>query len=262
MVGELFSIEQFYIGVLAFIRIGAILFALPIFGDRPTPVQMRVLMSIVLTLCLYPIISTAWKAPMPVGILSWLLVIAKEIFVGVIIGFTAKLIFDGMVMAAALVGYQMGFGMSNMMIPDADAQLNSFTAFHRVLIMLIFLSLGLHYVFLHAVVDSFELIPAGVIRNNGSVGTLLIEYSAAIFSTAMQLAAPVLISLLFTMAALGLVARAVPQMNIFTLSFPISFFIGIMVYAASLPFFPNWIQQRFMSSYENIYTVIRGLSPI
>lgn len=262
MFNDLFTIQELCIGVLAFIRIGAILFTLPIFGDQPTPVQLRILMSIGLTVCLYPIIAKLWTAPIPGDVISWLIVICKELLVGVLIGFVAKLIFDGMVMAAGLVGYQMGFGMANMMIPDANEQMNAFTAFHRIIIMLIFLSLGLHFIFLRAIVDTFELIPAGIIRSNMAIGQLLITYTGTIFTTAIQLSAPVLIALLFTMAALGLVARAVPQMNVFTLSFPFSFFIGILVYMASLPFFPNYIQERFYGSYEDIFGLIRGLSPL
>jgi len=235
---------------------------LPIFGDSPTPVQIRILMAIALTFCLFPIIGQTWQAATPVGPWGWLLIVGKELLIGLMIGYVAKLVFDGLVMASSLVAYQMGFGMSNLMIPDAGAQMDSFTAFHRCLVMLIFLGLNLHLMFMKSMADTFRLIPAGMVDINNGLGQSLIQYTAAVFATGLQLAAPVIIALLFTMAALGLMARAVPQMNVFTLSFPISFFIGILVYIASLPFFPDWMSGLFEESYENVYTVIRGLAPV
>jgi flagellar biosynthetic protein FliR len=63
------------------------------------------------------------------------------------------------------------------------------------------------------------------------------------------------------MAALGLVARAVPQMNVFTLSFPVSFFMGLMIYLACFPFFPAWMETYFADTGSNIYIVLKGLKP-
>ena len=155
----------------------------------------------------------------------------------------------------------MGFGMANTFIPDADQQLNSFTAFHRLVVMLIFLALNMHHILMAAMKKSFAWIPAGTMIPRGEVGQLLISATGNIFEISMQLAAPVLISLLFTMAALGLVARAVPQMNVFTLSFPISFFVGLLVYVASIPFFPEWMQSTYVEEYENLFATLKGFSP-
>lgn len=65
------------------------------------------------------------------------------------------------------------------------------------------------------------------------------------FSIALQLATPILVALLFTMAALGILARTVPQLNVFIVSFPISFAVGLTIYIATLPLYPNWFRNHY-----------------
>ena len=128
-------------------------------------------------------------------------------------------------MAASFVGYQMGFGTANIMMPGSDTQMNAFTSFHRIFILLVFLSLNLHYIYLHAITKSFQIVPAGMGLPTGEFIQIILQSTSEIFKVSLQLAAPMLVALLFSMAALGLVARTVPQMNVFTLSFPLSFFV-------------------------------------
>ena len=78
--------------------------------------------------------------------------------------------------------------------------------------------------------------------------------AAGLLAIAIQLAAPILVALLFTMAAMGLIARTVPNMNAFIMSFPASFLVGLVVYIATLPFFPNWMTDHFGSVHEQICT--------
>ena len=62
------------------------------------------------------------------------------------------------------------------------------------------------------------------------------------------------------MAALGLVARTVPQLNVFTMSFPLSFTIGLVIYIATFPFFPGWMREHFLDVHEGLAAAVRGLS--
>ena len=76
--------------------------------------------------------------------------------------------------------------------------------------------------------------------------------SSGIFLTAVQLAAPILVGLLFSTAALGLINRAVPQANVFVMSFPANFFVGLFLYMAMLPLLPGWLENYFKNSQEQI----------
>ena len=248
-------------GAVVFIRISAIMFALPIFGDQTTPVRVRILLSVALAFLIYPLISPDWLAIMPTSFIAFAILIIKELLIGLMIGYVARIAFDSMVSAAKIVSFQMGFGTANLFMPSADYPMDSFTGFHRTLMILLFFSLNLHQIYISALVETFAVIPSGGIQLKPGLGLFLINLTASLFVVAIKLAAPILIALMFAMSALGLIARTVPQMNVFVLSFPVSFFLGLLIYIACLPFFPEWLSQHFAHSNEQILTSIKGLTP-
>jgi len=251
--------NQLLVGALAFLRIGGILFALPIIGDAPTPVRARILLALALTLGLYPLLPPNWAPNLALDVLTVGSYVVREIVIGLTIGFFARVAFDGLMMAATIVSYQMGFGTASLFLPDYSEKLDSFSAFHRMIVMLIFLSLGLHQIFISAIVDTFTLIPGGAAHFSGPLTKMVIELTAGMLAISIQLAAPVLVALLFTMAALGLIARTVPNMNAFIMSFPASFCVGLVVYIATLPLFPDWMREHFLEVNEQIFGAIRSM---
>jgi len=248
-------------GALVFFRVGGILFALPFFGDQSTPIRVRLLLSVAISFLIYPTLDPQWSRGFPNSLMGFTVLILKELMIGLVIGYVARIAQEALTAAATIVGFQMGFGMANMVMPNSDYMMDSFTAFHRSLILLFFLALNLHHIYLSAIVDTFRVIPSGEAVFRSEIGVLLIRYTADLFVIAIKLAAPVLIALLFTMAALGLIARTVPQIQVFILSFPISFYIGILVYIATIPFFPQWIKLHFSVNQQQILTIIRGMMP-
>jgi flagellar biosynthetic protein FliR len=255
------TVESILTAALVFIRIGAILFALPFIGDEPTPVRVRILLAVAMTFAMQGLVPSNWLLEFPQDPLLYILLVFKEVCIGLFIGFVARIAFDAIIMAASLVGYQMGFGAADLMMPDADVQMTAFTAFHRVIMVMIFLSLNLHHIYLDAIVRTFAMIPAGGIAPQMEMGRFLIDLTSGIFRVAMQLSAPVLVALMFTNTALGLIARTVPQLNVFTMSFPVGFFVGLAVYMACLPFFPGWVTQHFNASQEQILLTLKGIAP-
>jgi flagellar biosynthetic protein FliR len=255
------TVEAILTAALIFVRISGILFALPFIGDQPTPVRVRILLGVALTFTMQGIVPTDWLVDFPQDPLLYIVLVIKELCIGLFIGFVARIAFDAIIMAASLVGFQMGFGVADLMMPDADVQMNAFTAFHRVIMLMIFLGLNLHHIYLDAMVRTFSLIPAGGIAPQMDMGRFLIEVTSGMFRVAMQLSAPVLVALMFTNTAMGLIARTVPQMNVFTMSFPVGFFVGLAVYMACLPFFPGWVSQHFNTSQEQILLTLKGISP-
>ena len=254
------DIERVIEAVLIFVRISGIVFALPVFGDQPVPVRTRLMLSVALAFAVAPMMDGRYLSRIPNDVILLGIIVFKELLIGLLVGFIARTAFAGILMGASIVAYQMGFGTANLIMPDFDAHIDSFSAFHRVFVMSIFLGLDLHHVFLRAMFRSFEVVPAGAAVVHGNLAMLLIKATAGLFMVAMQLAAPLLIALLFTMAALGLVSRAVPQMNVFTMSFPASFFVGLMIYIATLSLYPNWITSHIHLTEESMWLTLRGMA--
>ncbi len=255
------TVESILTGALIFVRISALLFALPFFGDEPIPVPVRVLLAVALAFGFSARVPETWIGALPSDAIPFIWMVIKEIAIGLFVGFIGKLAFDGILMAASLVGYQMGFGTADLIAPGLTTQVSAFTALHRGVMMLIFLSLNLHHIYLDGIVKTFELIPAGGIMPSKEMGSFLIQATSGIFQVAMQLSAPVLVALIFANSALGLAARTVPQLNVFTMSFPLGFFVGMIVYLACIPFFPGWTIEHFHLSHLQIIKSIQGLKP-
>jgi flagellar biosynthesis protein FliR len=257
----LFAIDtnQILTAAAIFLRISSIVALLPLFGDSTVPVRVRIILSVALAVGIYPILPP----PLTLGMLGALndigslsILMMKEILIGLVLGYTAKLAFDGVVMAANMVGLQMGFNTASVFMPDADDTTNGFTALHRMLVVLVFLALNLHHIYIKSIFESFKLIPLGQAHITGGLSTHLLAVSAGIFATAVQLAAPLLVGLLFATAALGLINRAVPQANVFVMSFPANFFVGLFLYMALIPMLPNWLSGHFESSQRHILTAL------
>lgn len=206
---------------------------------------------------MHPLLPPDWAPNLGADVISFSFYVIREMLIGVVIGYIARAAFDGILMAANICAYQMGFGTATLLAPEMGGSMDAFTMFHRMVVMLIFMTLGLHQVWIQALADSFRLIPGGGASLQGGLGILLLQTSASIFSTSLQLAAPLLVALLFAMAGMGLVARTVPQMNVFAMSFPVSFFLGLVIYAATLPFFPSWIQDHTDIGQESFFAALR-----
>lgn len=242
---------------LCFLRISGVLFALPLFGDAPTPVRVRILYALALTLAMQPLLPKNWAPQLGTDLIIFVGYVLRELLIGLVLGYLARIAFDGLLMAANLVAYQMGFGTATLFMPEMGGTVDAFTVFHRMMTMLIFLSLGLHHVWIRALAESFRVILGGAAMPQSGLGILLLELTATIFTTAVQLAAPILVALLFAMAALGLVARTVPQMNVFNMSFPLSFFLGLVIYIATMPLFSPWMQEYFADRQEGFFAALR-----
>jgi flagellar biosynthetic protein FliR len=222
---------------------------LPFFGESFLPVWIRVLLSAVLCFAFFGLLPKDWlgaSADLHAWTLAWTLL--KEGLLGAVWGYSAHLIFEAFAMASHLVGYQMGFGTATMFFPGKDVQTSSFSALHGSITVIVFLGFNLHYVFLHGLYMSLLYVPLGGAHwQQGYMHEILRQFSKS-FVIALQLAAPMMVALLLATAVLGLMARAVPQLNIFTLSFPVSFFLGIGIYMSMYTWMPSWLREHFESA--------------
>lgn len=256
------SIDVIILITLYFCRISALLFTLPIFSDTPVPNQVRVLLACALTLFLFS--SFPENQLTRIGNINdnfnLIALVISEIIIGVSLGFIVKITFASITMAASFVGYQMGFGTGDLFIQAQDGQQTSFTVLHQTLVFLIFFALNFHLTILAALKDTYIALPINSLAINRNFILQIINITGDIFVISMQLAAPILIAIMFATAAMGLVARSVPQVNVFVVSFPVGFFLGLSVYLACLPFFPEWLTGHFSYMKQNFDIALLNLA--
>jgi flagellar biosynthesis protein FliR len=220
---------------LVFIRVGAIVMMLPILGDRTTPARIKAGLSLLITFLVIPSLEK------PAGITEDLFTLGMkmggELLVGVILGFAGRLVFEGIQMAGQLVGFQMGFAIVNIIDPITSEQVSIISELQYLLAGLLFLAVNGHHLFLHAVSESYSVVPVLGFHLTGALMQGLVDLTREMFVISMKISAPIIVALVFANIGLGLVARTVPQINIFVVGFPLQIAIGLIGIGLTAPVF-------------------------
>jgi flagellar biosynthetic protein FliR len=212
-----------------------------------------------ITVLLIPLLRTTEPSlfsdviPFGIGVVS-------ELILGVIIGLSVQLVFAGIQLAGQLAGFQMGFSIVNVMDPLTSAQVSIVAQLKNLIAMLIFLAINAHHWFLRSLVESFRLVPPFGFHYSASLMEYLMRLGGNMFVIAIKVGAPVMVALLLTSVALGLVARTVPQMNIFIVAFPLKIVIGLLFLAFSLPYLMSFLKQLFGGLGNDILMLLKTVA--
>ncbi len=232
-----FSAAQIQTFLLIFVRTTAIITLLPIFGTRDVPVRLKVGLSAFLSILLvqYTEVETGVFAG-GFTIPGFMVLILREVFIGLTIGYAASLLFAAVQFAGRLIDTQMGFAMVQLVDPFTDTRTTVAGQVQVIVYSLVFLVLNCHYFMILAIQKSFELIPLlGAEFASGGIAEYMTDLTAAIFVTAIRLAAPVFSVLVLASLSLGIVARTVPQINIFFVGLPMKIMLGLGTLAVAFP---------------------------
>lgn len=227
---------QFHIFLLVLLRISALLIVAPIFGHRLYLARAKIGMAFMISLVVFPLVANQ-GLQVPEGVFPYAFMMVREVLMGMVLGFTVLLLFIGIQFAGQLAGLQMGFGIVNVIDPQSHGQVSIIAQFLNILAVLIVLSIDGHHLILQGLIGSFDAVPLGGVEFKVPIAEKIISISSQIFGIAIKISAPILISLLSISVALGVLARTVPQMNVFIVGFPVQLAVGMSVLVASLPLF-------------------------
>ncbi|MDA8146720.1 MAG: flagellar biosynthetic protein FliR [Thermaerobacter sp.] len=217
--------------LLAILRVGGFFLAAPVFGSGVVPLWVRTALSLVVGMALAPLSH----GPVPTALLPYLLAAGKEVLVGLGMGYVVNLLLAGVQYAGGLLDLQMGFGLSQVLNPAMGAPAPVLTnLLYFVALVLFIVSGGLESLLL-ALGASFRLLPLGAAHLGAGTLPLFIGWGADIFTLGLSLAMPVLAVLLILNLALGILSRAVPQLNVFILGMPLQAAFGLLILLVSLP---------------------------
>ena len=254
------NLEVFIPGyMLVFTRLSAMLMTLPIFSYPMISGRVRITVALILTVIIGSILTMDTVPPVTS---LWLLtgLMAKEVVIGMIIGFGGRLIFEGFSIAGGIVGLQMGMGIANVVDPTSREQIPIITQFWLPIMVLFLLLMDGHHFFIETLFGSFQMIPLGMGELSPNAGESIVRGGSRIYDIGIRFAAPSIAFLLLIDAAVGFMARTMPQLNVFFITLPLKIFSGLVMLIISL----NIFQILFDSVYHDIieYTgiLIRQLS--
>ena len=218
---------------LVFARVGALAMLLPGIGEAGVSTRIRLALALLLTMVTYPVVRQGFPA-IPADLAGLVGAILSEIFIGLALGALLRLFLAALATAGEVISLQTTLSFSQTTNPLQAQPTQSIGAFLGMLGLVLVFSTDLHQLFIGAIVHSYALFPAGRPPPVGQFARQFITTFAQTFALGVQLAAPVMVFALAFNVALGLVARIMPQFQVFFAATPLTLLLGLSVFALSL----------------------------
>lgn len=230
--------------LLVLTRISGVFFLAPVLGSRNIPPQVKIGLSMIFAFIMVPFVS-APPVDKSVNLIDLTLMLATELSVGVLIGFAATLIFTGFLLAGQIIDFQMGFGMVNVIDPLSNVSVSIIGQFKNLMAVLVFLAINGHHFFFSALSRSFELVPLTTFSLTSSVANNFVGLVTEVFIIGFKIGAPAIGVLVISELAVGIIARTVPQMNVFVVGIPMKIIVGFIAVITTLSFFFTYVLRTF-----------------
>ncbi|MFC5696449.1 flagellar biosynthetic protein FliR [Pseudomonas sp. GCM10022186] len=212
--------------LLPLFRIAALLMTMPVIGTQLVPVRVRLYLALAIAIVLVPTLP-----PMPqvdaINLRS-LLLVGEQVLVGALLGFVLQLFFHAFVVAGQMISMQMGLGFASMVDPANGVSVPVLGQFYLMLVTLLFLAMNGHLVVFEVLAESFVTLPVGG-------GLLTAQYWEVagklgwVMGAGLLLSLPAITALLVVNLAFGVMTRAAPQLNIFSIGFPLTLALGLVI---------------------------------
>lgn len=246
-------IEQCSRVIWPFARISGLFLSMPIVSSVLVPTRVRIALAVTMSFVAAPMVTSQLSFLQFDG--QHVLILGFEFLIGLLMGFVIQLVFQIFVMGGQVIAMQAGLGFATMVDPASKASVPLISQFYLMMVSLMFLVLNGHLAMFEAVLTSFQTMPIGSptqpMRDLGAV----LAFSGWMFKESVLVALPAILSLLVISLSFGVMTRVAPQLNIFSIGFPITLLMGIVILRVSLP----GVAAQIADSLEQGMTLIKGL---
>ncbi|MDX8365079.1 flagellar biosynthetic protein FliR [Cytobacillus sp. IB215665] len=250
-------INYFPMFLLILVRVTAFFVTIPIFSYRNIPsthkIGLAVFLAWMMLFTIDPVVITIDE--------MFILLIMKEVLIGLLIGFTAQILFAAIQIAGGFIDFQMGFAIANVIDPQTGIQSPLIGQYLHTFALLFLLSVDAHHLLLDGIFYSYEFIPIDqpwIPFGDTGFSNFLIKTLSMMFIIAFQMALPIVGSLFLVDVALGIMARTMPQLNIFVVGIPIKIIVSLVMLIVVMASFIYLVRDLF----ENILVTLRTLMKI
>jgi flagellar biosynthetic protein FliR len=243
---------------MTLMRIGGFVFTAPVFGSKLVPVLVKVWFSLLFALALMPIVDFAGGLP-PFGSPAYLVLAGKEVLLGVLIGFICTFFVHAVEFSGHMLGLQMGFAASTLFDPISRNEVSVIGRFQGLLAIVLLLAMNGHHALLSSLASSYEVIGPST-RGLASGMAEITAATSNVFTLAVRISIPVLGALLMVEVGLAILAKTVPQMNIFVVGFPLKIAVGLSILGFTIPYFGYVVAKAVASTGADLRSVLRAVS--
>lgn len=244
--------------LLVFGRISAMVTTMPVLGYQTVNVKIRLLITLSLTVIIAPTVLDMYTLTYT----SWLpfaVDMAREVMVGLLIGFGARLVFEGFTIAGSYIGMQMGMAIMNVFDPSNQVQQPIISNFWLLVMVVFFLVTNSHYFLIATLFQNFDFIQLGSAAFHGVIGRELVHGGSIMYELALKFAAPSMVFLLTVDVAIAFMARVMPQLNVFFISLPLKIGLGIFLLIFSLKIFQTLFSYVMIEMESFITVLVKGM---
>lgn len=226
-------------------RVMGLIMTAPFFSEGVIPIPAKLLLGVLITLAIAPTVG-----PLPVlAIGSWegLAILMREVLIGAALGVVVQAMFAAVTVAGELAGTQMGLGFSTLYDPSSESSTTSLTALLTTLAGLLFFAIDGHLALLGSLAQTFQTLPIAAGGLHAAGLHQLAAYGGVLCLHGVTMALPVTMTLVIVNVALGMLSRAAPQLNVFSIGFPITLGVGFLMLSLGMP---EWI-----TSFDRLWQV-------
>ncbi|MGY3691181.1 flagellar biosynthetic protein FliR [Bradyrhizobium sp. USDA 3240] len=240
--------------VLVFARVGAMVMLLPGFGESNIPARVKLSIALLLTLIILPLHRNAYHVDLT-SISSLGVLMVHELIIGIVLGATARVTLSALNVAGSVIAQQLGLGFVTAVDPTQGQQGQIIGNFLTILGLTLLFATDSHYLVIAALSESYRIFSPGEIMPTGDVAALATSAFSAAFKIGLQLSAPFLVFGLVFNIGLGVLARLMPQMQVYFVGVPLSIVVGFLIFAVVLA--------AMMNTYFDYFNgVMRQLAPM
>jgi flagellar biosynthetic protein FliR len=240
--------------ILVFGRVCGLVISAPFWGSRVVPVIVRIWVAIILAFATLPVARSAALGGVTT-VLFLFLALVGEIVLGITLGWFSQLMFSAMRVAGQEIELKSGLGLIQLVDPHEGSHSGVFSTLFELLAGVLFFALNGHHLLVTALWASYKVFPLGGEKFASRFIEGLLFSAGEIFAIALRISAPVVSGLLLSDIILGLISRAIPQMNVFMVAQPLQFGLALLLLLLSTPVFV-WFLVRHLPVISGVSGVV------
>lgn len=244
--------------LLVFMRISGVFFFSPFFSSAAISARVRVSFSFFVSFLVFNVIQKEYTFLQNLDFTMFVILIIKELIIGLLIGYLLALMFSVIQIAAEMSSTSMGFSMASAYDPMTQTQTAVLGQMNNMFLLALFLIYGVHRKIIFYLCETFDYAKVGQLHYNiDNIAKFFIDNFVYYFMIAIQMALPIVGILLLVDITLGILSRIAPQMNVFFVGMPLKIIVGFLVLAQFSPYFVNFSTILFEKGLLKFYEMVK-----
>jgi flagellar biosynthetic protein FliR len=239
---------------LVLARVSPLFVLAPLFSSQLMPARVRGIVAVALAIGLVPVVA---QNRIPTETFTFAGLVGKELLVGMAFAFTLGALFAALSVAGTFLDTSIGFSFGAVIDPISGASAAVLAQLYALIGVLIFIAIGGDAWVIQGLARTYELVPLEAFPSLGAMTAGVTTAFVGIFGAAIQVAGPVLLALILTDAAFGMVSRVVPQLNVFAVGFAAKIVVGLLILGVTLPFLAGWLTDSLELAVSDALQMLR-----